>query len=117
MMKGLGNLGDMAKMLAKAQEIQTKMQELQERLETIEVTGVAGAGMVRATSTAKGKLTALEIDPSLMGSGSDEDRQVLQDLVVAAVSDAQGKAAERAREEMQELSEGLPLPPGFTPPI
>lgn len=117
MFKGLGGLGDMAKMLAKAQELQAKMQELQTRLETIEVVGSSGAGMVRARATAKGKIVGLEIDPSLMGSAADDDRQVLQDLVVAAVADAQAKATERAQEEMKELTDGLPLPPGFTPPM
>lgn len=116
MLKGLGGLGDMAKMLAKAQEIQGKMQELQQRLETIEVQGVAGAGMVKATVTAKGKLSKMDIDPSLM-TCDDDARQVLQDLIVAAVADAQSKAQERAQEEMKELTEGLPLPPGFTPPM
>lgn len=117
MFKGLGGVADMAKMLAKAQELQKKMQELQERLETIEVVGASGAGMVRATATAKGKVTGLEIDPSLMGKASDEDRQVLQDLVVAAVADAQEKAQERAQDEMKELTDGMPLPPGFAPPV
>lgn len=112
MLKGLGGLGDIGKMMKQAQEMQAKMAELQQKLESIEVEGVAGAGMVRAVCTAKGVLKAVTIDPSLM---KPEEAEVAQDLIVAAVSDAQAKAQERAQAEMQELtsSMGLPLPPGM----
>jgi len=65
MLKGLGGLGDMAKMMKAAKEMQTKMGELQESLADITVVGESGAGLVRATATAKGELTALDIDPSI----------------------------------------------------
>ncbi|MEO0692179.1 MAG: YbaB/EbfC family nucleoid-associated protein, partial [Pseudomonadota bacterium] len=65
MFKGLGGLGDMGKMMKAAQEMQTKMAELQDSLDNISVTGESGAGLVKATATAKGELTALDIDPSI----------------------------------------------------
>ena len=112
MLKGLGGLGDIGKMMKQAQEMQAKMAELQERLETIEVEGVAGAGMVKAVCSAKGVLKSVVIDPGLM---KPEEAAVVQDLVVAAVSDAQEKARERSQAEMQELTAGMgiPLPPGM----
>lgn len=110
MFKGLGALGDIGKVMKQAQEMQAKMAELQERLETIEVEGVAGAGMVRAVCTAKGMLKAVRIDPSLM---KPDEAEVAQDLIVAAVADAQEKARERSQQEMQEITAGLPLPPGM----
>ncbi|MFT6931717.1 MAG: DNA-binding YbaB/EbfC family protein, partial [Paracoccaceae bacterium] len=64
MLKGLGGLGDMAKIMKQAQEMQGKMAEMQEALNQITVTGESGAGLVTATATAKGELTALNIDPS-----------------------------------------------------
>lgn len=111
MFKGLG---DMGKLMKQAQEMQTKMAEAQERLDEIEVTGEAGAGMVRVTASAKGKVKGLSIDPSLF---VPEDREVVEDLIVAAIQDAQAKAGERAQEEMAKVTEGLPLPPGMKLPF
>lgn len=111
MLKGLGALGDIGKMMKQAQEMQAKMAELQEKLETIEVEGVAGAGMVRAICNAKGTLRNVFVDPSLL---KPEEGEVMQDLIVAAVADAQEKARERAQQEMQSVTSemGLPMPPG-----
>ena len=114
MLKGLGGLGDMAKMMKAAQEMQVKMAQLQDDMERITVEGQAGAGLVRATATAKGELTALTIDPSIFRA---EDREVVEDLILAAVKDAQAKAAERASAEMAKLTEGLGLPPGMKFPF
>ncbi len=111
MFKGLG---DMGKLMAQASQMQQKMMEAQEALDRIEVTGEAGAGLVKATATAKGKLRALSIDPALF---KPEDREVVEDLIVAAVQDAQEKAQARAAEEMSKLTEGLPLPPGMKLPF
>ena len=111
MLKGLGALGDIGKLMGQAQELQQKMAELQNRLETLEVEGEAGAGMVRAVCSGKGALVRLSIDPTLVGP--DEDKAVIEDLVVAAVNDAQKKAKERAQKEMATVTEGLPIPPGF----
>lgn len=114
MLKGLGGLGDMAKMMKAAQEMQAKMADLQERLATLTVEGEAGAGLVRATATAKGTLTALSIDPSIF---SAEDREVVEDLILAAIKDAQQKAMEKTQEETRKLTEGMGLPPGMNLPV
>ena len=111
MFKGLG---DMGKMMRAAQDVQTKMGEVQERLGSITVEGEAGAGMVRATATAKGEVTALSIDPSIFRA---EDREVVEDLIVAAIADAQAKAKAKSQEEVGRMAEGLGLPPGFKLPF
>ena len=103
MLKGLGQLGDMAKIMKQAQEMQAKMAEVQARLDAIEVTGEAGAGLVKATATAKGELKALSIDPSLF---APEEREVVEDLIVAAVQDAQARAQAAAQEEMAQGHRG-----------
>ena len=107
MFKGLGGLGDMGKMMKAAQEMQTKMAEMQDALDTITVTGESGAGMVKATATAKGELTALDIDPSIFNA---DDKEVVEDLILAAIKDAQVRAQERSAEEMQKITDGLGLP-------
>jgi DNA-binding YbaB/EbfC family protein len=104
---GLGGLGDMAKMMKAAQEMQQKMTQLQQELETLTVEGQAGAGLVRATATAKGTLTALSIDPSIFRA---EDKEVVEDLILAAIKDAQTKAQDRSRDEMGKLAESMGLP-------
>ena len=114
MLKGLGQLGDMAKIMKQAQEMQSRMADAQSRLDAIEVTGEAGAGLVRATATAKGQLRALSIDPSLFVPA---EREVVEDLIVAAVQDAQARAAEAAQAEMAKLTEGLDLPAGLKLPF
>ncbi|MEM6743114.1 MAG: YbaB/EbfC family nucleoid-associated protein [Pseudomonadota bacterium] len=114
MLKGLGNLGDMAKMMAKAQEFQQKMTEVQVSIEAMEVEGGAGAGMVKAWVSGKGELKRLDIDPSIF---NPDDKEVVEDLVVAAVKDAQGRAAEAAQAEMAKAAEGLPLPEGMKLPF
>ena len=114
MLKGLGQLGDMAKIMKQAQEMQSRMADAQSRLDAIEVTGEAGAGLVTATATAKGQLRALSIDPSLF---VPEEREVVEDLIVAAVQDAQARAVEAAQAEMAKLTEGLDLPAGLKLPF
>ena len=107
MLKGLGGLGDMAKMMKTAQEMQAKMAQLQEDLAEMMVTGESGAGLVKATATAKGELKGLDIDPSIFNG---DDKEVVEDLILAAIKDAQTKAAQRSEEEMRKLTEGLGLP-------
>lgn len=107
MLKGLGGLGDMAKMMKSAQELQTKMTQMQEDLEQLEVTGESGAGLVKATATAKGELKALDIDPSIFNG---DDKEVVEDLILAAIKDAQAKAAQKAKDEMAALTESMGLP-------
>ena len=107
MLKGLGNLGDMAKMMKQAQEMQSKMTEMQDELHNIMVVGESGAGLVKATASAKGELKALDIDPSIFNG---DDKEVVEDLILAAIKDAQSKAAERSQQELAKITEGLGLP-------
>ena len=114
MFKGLGAMGDMAKLMKNAQEMQGKVVQMQEEMHNITVVGEAGAGLVKATCTAKGDLKTLDIDASIF---SKDDKEVVEDLIVAAVKDAQEKASNREREEMQKLTESLGLPPGMNLPF
>ncbi len=114
MLKGLGQLGDMAKIMKQAQEMQSRMSDVQERLDAVEVTGEAGAGLVKVTATAKGAVKALAIDPSLF---VPEDREMVEDLIVAAMQDAQARAAVAAQAEMAKVTDGLDLPAGMKLPF
>jgi hypothetical protein len=114
MLKGLGGLGDMAGMMKKAQEMQTKMAQLQDDLGTMTVVGESGAGLVKATATAKGELTALDIDPSIF---DPNEKEVVEDLILAAIKEAQAKAQEKSQDEMSKLTEGLGLPAGMKLPF
>lgn len=107
MFKGLGAMGDMAKMMKTAQEMQGKMAQLQEDLHTMMVTGESGAGLVKATATAKGELKGLDIDPSIFNG---DDKEVVEDLILAAIKDAQQKASDKSQQEMAKLTEGMGLP-------
>lgn len=114
MLKGLGQLGDMAKIMKQAQEMQTKMADAQARLDDITVEGEAGAGMVKVTVTAKSEVKGIDIDPSLFVA---DDKEVVEDLIVAAIKDGQAKAAVAAQEEMGKVTEGLNLPEGMKLPF
>ena len=104
MFKGMG---DMAKMMKTAKDMQEKMGSLQEEMSNITVIGESGAGLVKATATAKGELTALDIDPSIF---HPDEKEVVEDLILAAIKDAQAKASERSQSEMSKLTESLGLP-------
>ncbi|WP_456386704.1 YbaB/EbfC family nucleoid-associated protein [Profundibacter sp.] len=104
MFKGMG---DMAKMMKTAKDMQEKMGELQEEMSNITVIGESGAGLVKATATAKGDLVALDIDSSIF---HPDEKEVVEDLILAAIKDAQAKAADRSQREMAKLTEGLGLP-------
>ncbi len=114
MLKGIGQLGDMAKLMKQAQDMQGKMQDAQTKLDDIEVTGDAGAGLVSATVTAKGTLRRLDIDPSIL---VPSEKEVVEDLIVAAIKDAQDKAAVAQQEEMAKITEGMNLPAGMKLPF
>ena len=114
MLKGLGQLGDMAKIMKQAQEMQSRMADAQSRLDEIEVVGEAGPGLVKVTATATGTVKRLSIDPSLF---VPEEREVVEDLIVAAVRDAQVRAMAAAQAEMAKVTEGLDLPPGLKLPF
>lgn len=114
MFKGLGSLGDMAGMMKKAQEMQSKMSEMQDALSAITVMGESGAGLVKATATAKGELIGLDIDPSIF---VPSEKEMAEDLILAAIKDAQARASERSQQEMGKMAEGLGLPPGMKLPF
>ncbi len=113
MLKGLGALGDMTKMMKAAQEMQGKLAALQEELARIVVLGEAGGGTVKARVTAKGVVTGLDIDPGLLDPAQKE---VIEDLIVAAIQDAQNRGNERAQTEMARIADDLGLPPGMGMP-
>jgi nucleoid-associated protein EbfC len=105
------NLGDMMKQV---QQLQTKMQEMQAKLETTTVTGQSGGGLVKVTLNGKGRMSDVEIDPSLLKS---EEKQIVEDLLVAAHEDAKTKIEQLMSEQMKQMTGGLPLPPGFQLPF
>ncbi|MDR7036923.1 MULTISPECIES: YbaB/EbfC family nucleoid-associated protein [Methylobacterium] len=105
---------DLMGIMKQAQAMQEKMANLQTELDAVEVSGASGGGAVRVTMTAKGLVKGVSIDPTLMVA---DEREILEDLVVAAVNDARGKAEQTAQERMAELTKGLPLPPGMKLPF
>jgi nucleoid-associated protein EbfC len=105
------NLGDLFK---QARDLQAKTQELQSALAAIEVDGVSGAGLVRVTMNGKGELRRLLLDPSLL---KPDERQTVEDLVVAAHSDAKAKLERRVADEMRKIAGSLGLPPGIGFPL
>ena len=105
------NLADIMKQV---QTMQSRMGDMQKKLEGLSVTGQSGGGLVKVTMSGKSAVLAIDIDPSLM---KIEEREILEDLLVAAHGDARTKAEALAADEMQSLTGGLPLPPGFNLPI
>ncbi|PWS38392.1 YbaB/EbfC family nucleoid-associated protein [Falsiroseomonas bella] len=103
-MKNLGN------MLKQAQQMQARMQEMQAKLEAMEVEGASGGGMVKVTLSGKGDLRRVAIDPSLMTA---DEKEVLEDLLVAAHADAKQKVESTMAEEMQKATAGLNIPGGL----
>ena len=103
-------MADIMGMMKQAAQLQAKMKALQAELDTIEVEGVAGGGVVSVTLTAKGDMKGVRIDPSLMKL---EEKEILEDLLVAAHADAKKKSENVMQEKMKQLTGGLPLPPGL----
>ncbi|MGO4672319.1 YbaB/EbfC family nucleoid-associated protein [Bosea sp. 2KB_26] len=101
---------DMMGLMKQAQQMQQKMADVQAELDTIEVEGASGGGMVTVTMTAKGALKSVRIDPSLMMA---DEREILEDLIVAASTDARARAERVMQERMAEITKGLPIPPGM----
>ncbi|MEM8874825.1 MAG: YbaB/EbfC family nucleoid-associated protein [Planctomycetota bacterium] len=115
MFDNLKNLSQLPGMLAKAKEAQAKIQQMQAEMESKRITGDAGAGMVEATVNGKLELVNLKIDSDRLGTGDlgGTDVELLQDLIIAAVTAAQGKAQALIREEMAKLAGEAGLPPGM----
>ena len=105
---------NIGQMLKQAQKMQTKMAEVQESLATHEITGGAGAGLVSVTLNGKGEMRGIKIDPSLIEGG---DAEMLEDLIVAAFNDAKAKVEAHVATEMEQVTAGLPLPPGMKLPF
>lgn len=105
------SLDDIMKM---AQNVQEELGKAQANLDGIEVEGVSGGGLVKIKATAKGRIMSVSIDDSLMVPA---DKQMLEDLIAAAINDARVKADAVATAEMGKMTQGLPLPPGFKLPF
>jgi nucleoid-associated protein EbfC len=101
---------DMMKLMKQAQEMQAKVARMQSELEATEVEGQSGAGMVRVTMSGKGQLKGIAIDPSLL---KEDEKEILEDLIIAAHADATAKNARVAEEKMKTATAGLPIPPGM----
>ena len=105
--------GSIGNLMKQAQKMQEDLQKAQEQLAQEEVTGESGGGMVKITMNGRHEVRQVAIDDSLVG----DDREMLEDLVAAAMNDAVHKVADRTRESMSGLTNGIPLPPGFKMPF
>ena len=105
---------DLEKIMQMAQNAQNELQKAQDNLDQVEVEGASGGGLVKVRASAKGRIIAIGIDDSLM---KVEEKAMLEDLIAAALNDAKAKADAAAAEEMQRMSAGLPMPPGFKLPF
>ena len=105
---------DLMGMMKKAQELQGKMQDFQASLSDLEIEGRSGGGLVTVTLSGKGDLRRLHIDPSLF---KEDDVAILEDLLIAAHNDAKAKSEAEVNAKMQEMTAGLPLPPGMKFPF
>ena len=105
-------MADFMGMMKQAAQLQTKLQEMQAELDHIEVEGTAGGGLVAVKLSAKGELKGVSIDGSLL---KPDEREIIEDLLVAAHADARRKAEAVMQDKMKSLTGGLPLPPGLKP--
>jgi DNA-binding YbaB/EbfC family protein len=105
---------DFDEILKMAQNAQNELMKTQEGLDQIEVEGVSGGGLVRIRASAKGRIIAVDIDESLL---QPSEKQMVEDLVAAAINDARSKADQAAQQEMAKMTAGLQLPPGFKMPF
>ena len=101
---------DLAGLMKQAQEMQSRMGNMQAELDDLEITGSSGAGLVKVTLTGKGNLKNLDVDVSLI---KPEDKEILEDLIIAAHADAKAKSEKAAADKMKEVMGDIPLPPGF----
>ena len=105
------NIGNMMK---QAQQFQKKMAEVQEKLNSNEVEGVSGGGLVKVTATAKGEIKRIQLDDSII---KIEEKEITEDLIVAAINDAKQKGEIATQEKMKDITGGLSLPPGMKLPF
>ncbi len=104
MIKDLGGL------MKQAQQLQSKMSDMQAELERLDIEGASGGGLVKVRINGKGAMLAVDIDPSLL---KPEDAEIIEDLIVAAHTEARSKMERATADKMKEVTGGLPLPPGF----
>lgn len=105
---------DLMGLMSKAKEMQQKMADMQAEMETMTAEGTAGGGIVTVTMNGKGQLTGLKIDSSVF---AEHDAEILEDLVMAAHNDAKSKVEATMAEKTQEMTAGLPIPPGMKLPF
>jgi hypothetical protein len=105
---------NLEELMKAAQNVQEQLSKAQDTLDQVEVEGVAGGGLVKVKATAKGRVTGIEIDESLLAPA---EKQMLEDLIAAAFNDARAKADAVSQQEMGKMTQGLPLPPGFKLPF
>ena len=105
---------DLFNMMGKVKEMQAKMEAMQEEVEQLTVEGTSGGGMVTVTLSGKGDLKGLSVDPSLL---KEEEAEIMEDLIIAAHADAKEKAGALMAEKTQEITAGLPIPPGMKMPF
>jgi nucleoid-associated protein EbfC len=103
----------LAGLMKQAQQMQDNLKKAQEQLASVEVEGQSGAGLVKVIVTCRNDVKRVTIDPSLMG----DDKEMLEDLVTAAMNDALRRAEQTAQERMASVTSGMPLPPGFKMPF
>ena len=103
-------MADFLDLMKQAAQLKSKMEAMQAELDRLEVEGASGAGLVSVTLSAKGEMKALRIDTSLIKPG---EKEILEDLIVAAHADARRKAEALLQEKMKNVAGGLPLPPGL----
>ncbi len=105
--------GGMGNMLKQAQKMQENMQKMQEEIANLEVQGQSGGGMVSVQMNGQNEVKRIVIDDSLLG----EDRDMLEDMIAAAVNDAVHKVKQMSQEKMSSVTSGIPMPPGFKLPF
>lgn len=105
---------DLDEILGMAKNVQAELEKAQANLDRIEVEGVSGGGLVKVRATAKGRITSVNIDESLL---APSEKQMTEDLVAAAFNDARTKADQVSQQEMSKMTAGIPLPPGFKLPF
>ncbi|MEM7730211.1 MAG: YbaB/EbfC family nucleoid-associated protein [Pseudomonadota bacterium] len=108
---------DLMGLMKQAKEMQAKMQAAQAEVSDLEATGRSGGGLVTVTLAGGGNMKALTLDPTLLGSAADDDREMLEDLIVAAFQDAKVKLDQAAAETMKTAMGDIPLPPGMKMPF
>jgi DNA-binding YbaB/EbfC family protein len=105
---------DLNELMKMAQEAQAKLMRAHDELDKVEVQGASGGGLVKVRASAKGRIIGVDIDESML---QPSEKQMLEDLVVAAINDARAKADEAAKGAMEGVTGGLQLPPGFKMPF